>query len=79
MKEETARTVANVVLAAAAIGVAVVVLRVPTLRRMALAYARTTLLTAIPAWFANEVHQAWEESAQPKAAPSLSARPELGM
>ena len=62
MKEETARTVANVVIGAAAIGAAVVVLRVPTLRRLAVDFARVAVMSAIPAWFAREVQQAWAES-----------------
>ena len=62
MKEETARTVANVVIGAAAIGAAVVVLRVPTLRRIAFDLVRTAVTGAIPAWFAHEVQRAWAES-----------------
>ena len=49
MKEETARTVANIVLAAAAVGAAVVVLRVTALRKMAVGLAATALTTQIPA------------------------------
>ena len=62
MNEETARTVANVVLGAAAIGAAVVVLRVPTLRRLAFGLVRTAVTAGIPAWFAQEVQHAWAES-----------------
>ncbi len=64
MKEETARTVANVVLAAAAVGAAVVVLRVPALRRMALGLAATALTTQLPAWLRQEATQAWHASGQ---------------
>lgn len=66
MKEETARTAANVILTAAAIGAAIVVLRVPTLRRLAFGLARTAIVTGIPAWLGREVQQAWQTS-QPKA------------
>ncbi len=59
MKEETARTVANVVVGAAAVGAAVIILRTPALRRLAFGLARTAIITGIPAWLAREVHQAW--------------------
>jgi hypothetical protein len=62
MREDTARTVANIVIGAAAIGAAVVVLRVPALRRLALGLARTAITGGIPAWVANEVRTAWAES-----------------
>ena len=58
MREETARTVANVVIGAAALGAAVVILRVPTLRRLAFGLARTAVMTAIPAWLMRE----WTET-----------------
>jgi hypothetical protein len=59
MKEETARTVANVVLGAAAVGAAVVVLRVPALRRMAFALIGTALTTQLPVWLRQEASRAW--------------------
>ncbi len=62
MREETARTVANIVLAAAAVGAAVVVLRVPALRKMAIGLAATALTTQVPAWLRQEVSQAWTNS-----------------
>ena len=64
MKEETARTVANIAIGAAAIGAAVVVLRVPALRRLAFGLARTAVTTGIPAWIANEVRASWADSAR---------------
>ena len=64
MKEETARNVANVVLAAAAVGAVVVVLRVPALRKMALGLAATALTTQLPGWLRQEVAQAWQKSGQ---------------
>lgn len=60
MKEATARTVANVVVGAAAVGAAVVVLRTPALRRLAFGLVRTAVVTGLPAWLAREVSQAWQ-------------------
>jgi hypothetical protein len=62
VKEETARTVANIAIGAAAIGAAVVILRVPALRRLAFGLAKTAITTGIPAWIANEVRTSWAES-----------------
>jgi len=62
MKEETARAVADAILAAAAIGAAVVILRTPPLRRLVLGLARTAITTGIPAWLTREVRQAWDAS-----------------
>jgi len=64
MKEETARAVANGVIAVAAIGAAVIILRTPSLRRLALGLARTAIITGIPAWLTREVRQAWEDSSE---------------
>jgi hypothetical protein len=62
MTEQTARTVANVVLTAAAVTAAVVVIRTPTLRRLAIGLAASALTGAIPAWVTRELEQAWIES-----------------
>jgi hypothetical protein len=62
MKDQTARAVANGVIAVAAIGAAVIILRTPRLRRLAFGLARTAIVTGIPAWLTREVRQAWEES-----------------
>lgn len=62
MNEDTARTVANIAIGAAAIGVAVVVWRVPALRRLAFGLVKTAITTGIPAWIANEVRTSWAES-----------------
>jgi hypothetical protein len=62
VKEETARTVANVVMATAALGAAVVVLRTPALRRLAFGLARTAITTGIPLWLTKEVKDAWRNS-----------------
>lgn len=62
MREETARTIANVVVGAAVLGAAVVILRTPTLRRLAFGLARTAIVTGIPAWLTREVKEAWQAS-----------------
>ena len=62
LDEDTARTVANVVVGAAALGAAVLILRTPVLRRLAFGLARTALTVSIPAWLSHEVQTAWSES-----------------
>jgi hypothetical protein len=59
---DTARTLANVMLGAAALGAAVVVLRTPPLRRLALGLARTAVTVTLPVWLLREVTQAWTDS-----------------
>jgi hypothetical protein len=54
--------VANAIIAVAAIGVAVVVLRTPSLRRLAWNLTRTAVTATFPAWLGHEVQQAWAES-----------------
>jgi hypothetical protein len=54
--------VANAIIAVAAIGIAVVVLRTPSLRRLAWNLTRTAVTASIPAWLGQEVQQAWAES-----------------
>jgi hypothetical protein len=58
--EDNARTVANVVLGAAAIGAAVIILRTPTLRRLAFGLVRAAITVGIPAWVSREVREAWQ-------------------
>jgi hypothetical protein len=53
---------ANVIIAIAAVGAAVVVLRTPSLRRLAWNLARTAVTASLPAWFGREIHQAWVDS-----------------
>jgi len=64
MTEQTARTIANVALGAAALGAAYYVARTPPLRRMAVRLATTALTGGIPAWLAREARQAWVQSGQ---------------
>lgn len=72
LDEGTARTVANVVVGAAALGAAVLILRTPTLRRLAFGLARTALTVTIPAWLSHEVQNAWAESQRTSAAGATS-------
>lgn len=65
MKEQTARTIANVVVGGAALGAAVVIYRTPVLRRLALGLARTAVTVGIPAWLSREVSHAWTSSTRP--------------
>lgn len=69
MTEETARSIANVVVGAAVLGAAVVILRTPTLRRLAFGLARTAVVTGIPAWLTREVKEAWQASERRSASP----------
>ncbi|HJR61267.1 MAG TPA: hypothetical protein VJ813_17780 [Vicinamibacterales bacterium] len=68
MTQDTARTVANVVVAAAAVGAAVVIVRTPALRRLAYGLARTAITVGVPAWLSREVRQAWDESGAARGA-----------
>jgi hypothetical protein len=63
MTEAQARTTANILLGAAAIGAAVLIVRTPALRRLAWHAARTAIATTGPAWLATEVRRAWNETA----------------
>ena len=59
MTEAQARQTANVLIGAAAIGAAYVVVRTPSLRRLAWQLARTAIGTAGPFWLVNEARHAW--------------------
>jgi hypothetical protein len=61
---QRAEQVANVLLAVAAIGIVAVVVRTPTLRRMAWRVAVDELTRTLPLWLKREVRQAWDESGQ---------------
>lgn len=71
MTENTARTVANVVLGAAAVGAAYVVVTTPPLRRMAWRVAVTALTGTLPGWLMREVQEAWRESGEPGRGPAV--------
>lgn len=64
MTEERARHVANVVMAAAALGAAVLVFRSPRLRRLAWQAARQYAAGPLAAWTATTVRDAWDASAR---------------
>lgn len=70
MTEKQARTTANVVMVAAALGAAVFILRQPKLRRMVWQLARQYATGPLAVWTAGTVRDAWDASA------STSARPE---
>ncbi len=69
MNEEQARTTANVIMAAAAVGVAVVVFRSPSLRRLAWRGARQYAAGPLAVFLAATVHEAWEESGARRTVP----------
>jgi hypothetical protein len=71
MTEDRARQVANVVMAAAALGAAVLVFRSPRLRRMAWQAARQYAAGPLAAWTAGTVREAWDASARPAASGEL--------
>ena len=62
MTEESARNTANVLIAAAALGAAVIVLRNPKLRRLAWQLARQYASGPLAATMAMTVRDAWNES-----------------
>lgn len=64
MTEDKARAAANAILAVTALGAAYLVVTTPPLRRLAWRLAVTGLTSALPAWVAHEVRQAWAESGQ---------------
>ncbi len=71
MTEHTARTVANVVLAAAAVGAAYVVVTTPPLRRLAWRLTVVALTGTLPLWLRHEVHRAWIESGRTRERASV--------
>ena len=62
MTRGTARTTANVVLAAAGLAAAYVVLTTPPLRRLAFQAVRVWLGASVPVFLLQETHRAWVES-----------------
>ena len=62
MTDATARTVANVVLASAAVAAAYVILTTPPLRRLAARAAQVWLGGSVPVFLARTVREAWVES-----------------
>lgn len=72
MTEAQARTTANVVLAAAAIGAVYYVLKTPPLRRRVWQVARAWAAGPLATWTVTEIRRAWDESAS-SARSGLSA------
>jgi len=64
MTHQRAEQVANVLLAAAAVGIGVVVVRTPALRKLAWRLAVTAATGSLPAWLGREVEHAWAASSQ---------------
>ena len=71
MTEDQARTTANLVIAAAAVGAAYYVLRTPPLRRAAWQIAKRWAAGPLAVWLVTEVRRAWDESASVAAVPSV--------
>jgi hypothetical protein len=64
MTEQTARTVANLFLGAAAVTAAYYVYSTPPLRRLAVAWARRWIGVSVPLFLLAEARQAWAEAGQ---------------
>ncbi len=64
---------ANVVMAAAALGAAVFVIRSPKLRRLAWQMARQYATGPLAVWTAGTVRDAWDASAPAPALPARAA------
>jgi hypothetical protein len=60
--DSNARTTANMLLVSAGVAAAYVILRKPSLRRVAFRMARLWLGVFVPAYLADEARQAWRES-----------------
>ena len=65
MTEDQARTAANVVMATAALGAAVIILRSPSLRNLAWRLVKQYAGGPLPAIAATAVREAWDASAPP--------------
>ena len=64
MTETSARTTANVVIAAAGLAAAYVIITTPPLRRLAVRGVQLWLGASVPAYLATQVRHAWVESAR---------------
>jgi hypothetical protein len=61
----TARTTANVVLAAAGLAAAYVIVTTPSLRRLTMRAMQVWLGASVPVYLWREVRSAWMESTRP--------------
>ena len=71
MTQRQAEKVANLVIAAAALGAAVYVLRTPALRRVLWGAARNGLIAGVPAWLLAETRSGWAGSADRPRQPAI--------
>ena len=71
MNEQQARTTANVIMTVAVMGAAVMVLRSPSLRKLAWRLAREYGGAPLAVFLAKSLHDAWEQSGR---RPSVSVR-----
>jgi len=71
--EKQARTAANLLMATAALGAAVIVLRNPKLRRLAWQMARQYATGPLAVWATGTVRHAWDESSARSDVPQASA------
>ena len=62
MTRDRAHTIANVIIVTAGVAAAYVVLRTPSLRRLAFQTARLWLGASVSGYLLNETRQAWIES-----------------
>ena len=62
MTEDTARTVANVVLVSAGVAAAVVIVTTPPLRRLAARALEVWLGASVPLYLVRQARHAWVES-----------------
>lgn len=76
MTEKQARDAANLLMATAALGAAVIVLRNPKLRRMAWQLARQYATGPLAVWAAGTIRQAWDESAERPLPAQLAPQPD---
>jgi hypothetical protein len=59
---DRAHTIANVIVATAGVATAYVILRTPSLRRLAFQGVRLWLGASVPVYLANETRRAWVQS-----------------
>ena len=64
MTEQQAQKTADVLMALAAVGAAIYVLRTPSLRQTAFRLAGAALTGTIPAWLNGEIRRAWSASSE---------------
>lgn len=73
MTSDQARTTANILMTAAAVGAVAIVLRSPSLRRLVWRLARDYATGPLAVLAATTVRNAWDESAAPRSGGRASA------